>query len=105
MEKDAILKLKILIFLKRIPKGKVVSYKTLGNIFSLHPRKIAFFMKYNKYPEIFPCYKVIKENGDISWYNRGKKEKIHRLKNEWIEIIKNKIDKNTFMKYKNWNLW
>jgi O-6-methylguanine DNA methyltransferase len=82
MEKDAILKLKILIFLKKIPKGKVISYKTLGNIFSLHPRKIAFFMKYNKYPEIFPCYKVVKENGNISGYNRGKKEKIHRLENE-----------------------
>ena len=53
MEKDTILKLKILVFFIIILKEKVISYKNLGDIFKVHPRKIAFFMKYNKYPELF----------------------------------------------------
>lgn len=52
-------------FLRKIPKGKVISYKTLAEQFSTSPRAIGKIMKCNKDPERFPCYKVIKSNGEL----------------------------------------
>lgn len=60
------IKEQVLQFLRKIPKGKVLSYKFLAKKFLTHPRAIAVFMKYHKEPDIFPCYKVLKENGDPS---------------------------------------
>ena len=57
MNKD--IKQEILEELQKIPKGKVMTYKTLALKFGVHPRKVAMTMKYNKYPDIYPCYKVI----------------------------------------------
>ncbi|MEI6773547.1 MAG: MGMT family protein [bacterium] len=52
-------------FLKRIPKGKVVSYKTIAECFGTSPRAIGKIMNSNKDPDTFPCYKVIRSDGDI----------------------------------------
>ena len=62
----------ILKYLQNIPKGKVSTYKRLADHFSVHPRKIASVMKYNKSPEIYPCYKVISESGKLSGYNTSR---------------------------------
>ena len=48
----------ILEYLLGIPKGKVMTYKTLAQQFGVHPRKVAMTMKYNDAPDFFPCYKV-----------------------------------------------
>jgi len=45
--------------LQRIPKGKVMTYKTMADKFGVHPRKVAMTMKYNIQPDVYPCYKVI----------------------------------------------
>jgi O6-methylguanine-DNA--protein-cysteine methyltransferase len=45
--------------LQRIPKGKVMTYKTMADKFGVHPRKVAMTMKYNTQPDVYPCYKVI----------------------------------------------
>ena len=55
----------ILEFLQTIPRGKVVTYKSLADRFDVHPRKIAMVMKHNKKPDIYPCYKVIKTSGEL----------------------------------------
>lgn len=85
----------ILEYLLWIPKGKVMTYKTLADVFWVHPRKIAMTMKHNKNPWIFPCYKVIAHSGKVSWYNAGEwqKTKIEMLEADGIEIIDGKIDK------------
>lgn len=49
----------ILEYLLQIPQGKVSTYKLLAESFQLHPRKIASVMKYNLFPQIYPCYKVV----------------------------------------------
>lgn len=88
------MKQKTLEYLLTIPKWKVTTYKNIAIIFNTHPRAIASIMRSNKYPDIYPCYKVIASSGKISWYNtkRWVEEKIERLKNDWIEIINWKIE-------------
>jgi len=73
---------KVLLFLKKIPCGKVVTYKTIGDKFNLHPRIIGMIMSRNKHPEIYPCFKVVKSNGEIGGYSgeggAGRKAEILR---------------------------
>jgi O6-methylguanine-DNA--protein-cysteine methyltransferase len=80
---------KILEYLLEIPKGKVSTYKRIGERFWVHPRKVAAVMRYNKNPEIYPCYKVISESGKLSGYSGEDwiNGKVTRLKNDGIEIV------------------
>ncbi|MCH8519047.1 MGMT family protein [Candidatus Gracilibacteria bacterium] len=86
---------KILEALQEIPKGKVMTYKTLADKFGVHPRKVAMTMKYNKYPDIYPCYKVISHSGSISGYSgeNGVDGKICRLRADGIEVQDGKIER------------
>ena len=94
------LKDKVLKFLKEIPTWKVVSYKYLAEKFDTHPRAIAVFMKHNKYPDIFPCYKVVSTSGNIWWYSGvwWVNGKIERLKKDWIRVKNNFIEEIYFYK-------
>jgi len=85
----------ILEYLLWIPKGKVMTYKTLADVFWVHPRTVAAAMKYNKDPLIFPCYKVIAHSGKVSGYNAGEwqKTKIELLRADGIEVVDGKIEK------------
>ena len=87
-------KQEVLEYLQTIPKGKVTTYKNIAKIFWIHPRAVAMYMKYNEFPDKYPCYKVVAYNWNLSWYNteRWTSEKIERLKNDWIEVSDWKID-------------
>ena len=91
-------KQEILEYLQKIPKWKVMTYKSLAEVFDVHPRKIAMTMKYNKYPDVYPCYKIISASGKLSGYSWEWKVdwKINRLKNDGIKIENWKIDKKYF---------
>jgi methylated-DNA-[protein]-cysteine S-methyltransferase len=88
----------LLSFLRKIPKGKVTTYKALAKKFSLHPRTVAKLLSQNKQPERFPCYKVIASDGLLGGYSgKGKlvtKRKL--LKADGILIKKSKIDLKIF---------
>jgi 2'-5' RNA ligase/alkylated DNA nucleotide flippase Atl1 len=73
-------------FLNLIPKNKLLSYKTLGQIFWLHPRAVAKILSENTETEKHPCYKVIHSNWEIGWYNKWIEEKIKRLEKDWFII-------------------
>lgn len=78
--------------LKRIPKGKVVTYKEIARALNTNAcRQAGRAMKENNNKNI-SCYKVIKSNGEIGGFNRGKKEKIKLLKKDGIIIKKGKVD-------------
>lgn len=84
---------KIFILLKEIPKGKVSTYKILAqkigkpNCFRL----IGKILASNRFTKKYPCYKIVKSNGEIGGYNRGEKNKIILLKKDGIEIKKDRI--------------
>ncbi len=79
--------------LKKVPKGKVITYKTLAE--KLHTkayRAVGNAMKKNPFAPHIPCHRVINSNGRLGGYSSGIKKKIELLKKEGIRIRKNKID-------------
>ena len=87
------MKEEVLKYLKTIEKWKVTTYKNIWKKFGIHPRAVAIIMKYNKEPEIYPCYKVISSSWKISCYSwiGCVEEKIKRLDRDWIKIVNWKV--------------
>jgi O-6-methylguanine DNA methyltransferase len=74
---------KVLDVVRKIPKGKALTYKEVarksGNINA--SRAVGSVLKKNYNPDI-PCHRVIRSDGVIGEYNRGRDEKIKKLKAE-----------------------
>ncbi|MBW2984941.1 MGMT family protein [Candidatus Woesearchaeota archaeon] len=85
---------KVLALTKKIPKGKVTTYKTIaGKLNTKAYRAVGAALRNNKKPIIIPCHRVVNSNGSIGGY-KGKlnnKEKIKLLRKEGIEIKHSKI--------------
>ncbi len=84
--------------LKKVPKGKVVSYKELARICKTSPRAIGRIMNVNKNAPKVPCHRVVNADGKLGGYAFGLKKKIMLLKKENIKIVNKKIDKKYFYK-------
>lgn len=85
--------------LLKIPKTKVVSYKDLAVYCNTHPRVIGLYMKRNPYPDIIPCYKVVRSNKSIGGYSKGIRKKIQLLRKDGVKIINNKCDGKAFYRF------
>ena len=85
---------KVLNLIKKIPKGKVTTYKEIAKALNTQAyRAVGTALKNNKTPIIVPCHRVINSNGTIGAY-KGKKnsrEKIRLLRKEGIKIENGKI--------------
>jgi len=84
---------KIQKLLLEIPKGQVTTYKIIslemGKLNSY--RCIGSLLRSNPKPNKYPCYKVVKSNGEIGGYSLGVEEKIKRLTQDGIKIRDKKI--------------
>lgn len=83
----------VLEFLKYIPKGKVVSYKQVAEIFGIkNPRLVGQILHQNKDPQKYPCHRVIKSDGKIAsgYVYGGEKEQRKKLEKEGV-IFKNNL--------------
>ncbi|MFA5855910.1 MAG: MGMT family protein [Candidatus Pacearchaeota archaeon] len=79
--------------LKKVPKGKVVTYKWIAEkLGSKAFRAVGNSM--NKNPNILevPCHRVVKSDGRVGGYAKGIKEKIKMLEKEGVIIVNGKID-------------
>ena len=75
---------------RKIPKSKVITYKTVAELTG-RPRAwraVGNILNKNRDLKI-PCHRVIRSDGKIGGYNRGIKKKIALLKKEGVKI-KNK---------------
>ncbi|HEU0050669.1 MAG TPA: MGMT family protein [Patescibacteria group bacterium] len=72
---------------KRIPRGSVKTYQKVaqeaGN--SRAARAVGSILHKNNDPAI-PCHRVIRSNGELGGYNRGKKRKRQILAQEGYRI-------------------
>jgi len=55
--------------LKKIPKGKVATYKELARVCKTSSRAIGRIMALNKHPKEYPCYKVVSSSGALTGYS------------------------------------
>jgi methylated-DNA-[protein]-cysteine S-methyltransferase len=81
--------------LNQVPKGKVITYKELAKaVNSRAYRYVGTCMANNNDPKLFPCYKVIRSDGQIGNYSAygGIKKKIELLRRDRIKVVKGRID-------------
>ena len=77
---------------KKIPKGKITTYKEIANALGTKGyRAVGNIL--NKNPNLItvPCHRVVKSNGEIGGYAGGMEKKIELLKSEGIPIKDNKV--------------
>lgn len=84
---------------KKIPKGKVSTYKEIGKALKrkgMVYRAVGVALKNNKHAPVIPCHRVVKSGGFIGGYH-GKtsgpwlKKKIALLKKEGVSVKNSKI--------------
>lgn len=83
---------KVLKLTKRIPKGRVTTYKIIAEKLNTHAyRDVGTALHNNKRPIIIPCHRVINSDGFVGGYGKGIKKKIELLRKECIEIKNKRI--------------
>lgn len=82
---------KVLEIIRKIPRGKVLTYKKVAQK-AKNPRAyraVGNILNKNKNPKI-PCHRVVRSDGEAGGYRKGTKNKIEMLKREGIKIYKSK---------------
>lgn len=79
--------------LARVPRGKVTTYTEIARALGSPKgaRAAGNLLNKNPKPNIFPCYKVVKNNGEIGGYALGEVEKIQRLQNDGVKVQNGKV--------------
>jgi O-6-methylguanine DNA methyltransferase len=86
---------KVYEIVKKIPKGKVATYKTVarlaGNIGA--SRAVGTAMKNNPDLKTIPCHRVVGSDGRMRGYSAGKGifTKIQLLKSEGVSFIEDRV--------------
>jgi len=83
---------KVYEIVKKIPRGKVMSYKEVAEKIGKPRayRAVGNALNKNIDPTVH-CHRVIRSNGSPGGYRKGTKEKIRLLKKEGLKIIKLEI--------------
>lgn len=83
---------------KKIPKGKVTTYKILAEAIGTKAyRAVGNALSKNPYAPIVPCHRVVDSKGHLHGFSRGLKKKAELLMKEGVEVKNNKIDLKRFM--------
>jgi len=83
---------KIYEIVKKIPKGKILTYKKVSELagFPRAWRAVGNVLSKNRNLKI-PCHRVIKSNGKIGGFNLGIKKKIALLMREGVKIENKRV--------------
>lgn len=88
--------MKILNIVRKVPKGKVISYAAVARLACTSPRVVGMVMRSNRSPAI-PCHRVVRNNGTLGGFNRGVAQKMKLLKLEGIDIKGGRICQKHFI--------
>ena len=86
---------KVLDVTAKIPLGETRSYKWVAKMAGSPKafRAVGQALRWNPYPVIIPCHRVIKEDGSLGGYAGGpstKKEKLLKMEREILKNLKAK---------------
>jgi len=78
---------KVYNIVRKIPRGKTLSYKKVAEKAGRPKawRSVGNILNKNKNLDI-SCHRVIKNNGQVGGYNKGRKKKLSILNNEGIKF-------------------
>ena len=77
---------------KRIPKGRVSTYKELARALNCKAyRAVGNALNKNPYKEV-PCHRIVKSSGHVGGFALGTKKKMEMLRKEGIKIKNNRIE-------------
>ena len=84
--------------LKKIPRGKVATYKEMARVCDTSPRAIGRIMAGNIDPVNYPCYKVVASSGELTGYSvpGGIKKKRALLEQDGVRFIGGLVDPKYF---------
>ena len=83
---------KVLNLVKKIPKGRVSTYKDIGKALGMKCyRAVGMALHNNKELVKIPCHRVICSDGSIGGYSKGVKNKINLLRKEGVEVKDSKV--------------
>jgi len=94
---------KVYALCKTIPKGKVTTYKELGNALGTKAyQAIGQALRRNPYAPLVPCHRVVASNGSLGGF-KGKREgealqeKKILLQEEGIEVVEGSVDLKKYL--------
>lgn len=89
---------KAILMLRKIPKGKVVTYKEMARVCKTSPRAIGRIMAGNADPVGYPCYKIVASDGRLCGYSGhgGLRAKKKLLEKDGIRVEDGKVNKKYF---------
>ena len=79
---------------KKVPKGRVTTYKDIGNALGGKGqiyRAVGVALNRNPRAPIVPCHRVVNADGRVGGFAHGTKKKIEMLEKEGIKIEDGKI--------------
>ncbi|MDR2190478.1 MAG: MGMT family protein [Candidatus Peribacteria bacterium] len=85
--------------LLHIPKGKVMTYGSLGKFLGIHPRAVGKFLSKNTQPDMYPCFKVVAYDGKLNGFAYGLADKEKRLKADGVAVIDGKVPEEYFWEF------
>ena len=78
--------------LKKIPEGKVTTYKELARAVGTNAvRAVGTAMAKNPDLIIVPCHRVVRSDGTVGEYALGTAKKVELLDSEGVEVVNGKI--------------
>ena len=91
---------KVLNLTKKIPKGKITTYKVIAKKLGINVyRAVGTALRNNEKPIIIPCHRVVNSSGKVGAYAgvKDSRKKIRLLRKEGINIKNNKVDLNRYL--------
>ena len=86
---------KVYSILRKIPKGKVITYKVVADACKIYPREAGRIISQNPYAPQVPCHRVIRSDGSLGGYTykgeQNTKRKAAILRKEGVIINNGKI--------------
>lgn len=77
---------------KRIPKGKVTTYKLVAKKLETRAyRAVGNALNRNPYAPGVPCHRVVKSDGTVGGFAKGTKKKVLMLRKEGIRIKNRRV--------------